>query len=132
MNVCATSPISTPKLAQARARILCADDSEEILEICRIILEADGYQVFTAGSAAEALEFLKLHSVDAAVIDNIMPGMNGVDLAREIKSYAPGVLVVMYSGTLRADESLPFVDACLPKGQGPLALRELLGLLLQK
>ena len=75
---------STPKPAQAQARILCADDSEELLETCRIILEADGYQVFTAGRAAQALEFLKLHSVDAAVIDNIIPGMTGVDLAREI------------------------------------------------
>ena len=130
--MCATSPISIPKLGQTRPSILCVDDSREILEICRTILEAGGYQVFTASSGAEALELLQLHSVDAAVIDNIMPGMDGLDLARQIKSSAPDVLVVMYSGTLRDDESFPFVDACLPKGEGPLALRKLLGLLLQK
>jgi CheY-like chemotaxis protein len=132
MNVCATSPTSLPKLGQPRPSILCVDDSQEILEICQTILEADGYQVFTSSSGAGALELLQLHSVDAAVIDNIMPGMSGIQLAREIKSNASDVLVVMYSGTLRGDESFPFVDACLPKGKGPLALRKLLGLLLQK
>ncbi len=130
--MCATSPTSIPKLGQTRPSILCVDDSREILEICRIIFEASGYQVFTASNGTEALEFLKLHSVDAAVIDNIMPGMDGVELVREIKRSVPDILVVMYSGTLRADESFPFVDACLPKGQGPLALRKLLGSLLQK
>jgi CheY-like chemotaxis protein len=96
------------------------------------MLEAAGYQVFTTSNGAGALELLRLHSVDAAVIDNIMPGMSGIDLAREIKSSAGNVFVVMYSGTLRENESFPFVDACLPKGKGPLALRKLLGLVLQK
>jgi CheY-like chemotaxis protein len=130
--MCATSPISISKPPQPRPSILCVDDSQEILEICRTILEAGGYLVSTASSGAEALELLQLHSMDAAVIDNIMLGMNGLDLAHQIKSSAPNVLVVMYSGTLRNDESIPFVDACLPKGEGPLALRKLLGLLLQK
>jgi CheY-like chemotaxis protein len=130
--VCATSPTSIPKMGQTRPRILCVDDSQEILEICQIMLERDGYQVFTSNSGAGALELLRVHSVDAAVIDNVMPGMSGIDLARQIKSSASDVLVVMYSSTLRGDERFPSVDACLPKGEGPLALRKLLGLLLQK
>jgi len=130
--MCATSSISISKPPQPRPNILCVDDSLEILEICQTILEAGGYLVSTASSGAEALELLQLHSMDAAVIDNVMPGMDGLDLARHIKSSAPDVLVVMYSGTLHNDESFPFVDACLPKGEGPVALRKLLGLLLQK
>jgi two-component system response regulator MprA len=119
-------------MGQTQPSILCVDDSQEILEICRTILTAGGYLVLTTNSGAGALELLQLHSIDAAVIDNIMPGMNGLDLARQIKSSANDVLVVMYSGTLRGDERFPFVDACLPKGEGPLALRKLLGFLLQK
>lgn len=130
--MCTTSPISISKPGRPRPSILCVDDSLEILEICQTILEASGYLVSTASSGAEALALLQLHSPDAAVLDNIMPGMDGLDLARQIKSSAPDVLVVMYSGTLRNDESIPFVDACLPKGEGPIALRRLLGLLLQK
>lgn len=130
--MCAISPAPAMDAKESRLSILCVDDSLEILEICRTILEADGYQVFTARRAERGLELLKLHSVDAAVIDNMMPGMNGADLAREIKRSAGQVLVVMYSGTLRENETFPFVDACLPKGKGPIALRKLLGSLLHK
>jgi CheY-like chemotaxis protein len=130
--MCATSSISISRPPQSRPSILCVDDSPEILEICQTILEAGGYLVFTASSGAEALELLKLHSMDAAVLDSVMPRMNGLNLAHQIKSSAPDVLVIMYSGTLRNNERLPFVDACLPKGEGPVALRKLLGLLLQK
>lgn len=130
--MCATSPPSMPKLGRTRQSILCVDDSLEMLEIGQTILEREGYQVFTSTSGAGALELLRLHSMNAAVIDNVMPGMNGIELARQIKSFAPDVLVVMYSGTLREGESFPFVDVCLPKAKGPLALRKLLGSLLQK
>ena len=130
--MCAISPTSAMQADKSRPTILCVDDSPEILEISRTILEASGYRVFTARSGARALELLKLHSIDAAVLDNIMPGMSGADLAREITRSAGNVLVVMYSGTLREDETVPFVDACLPKGKGPIALRQLLSSLLQK
>jgi CheY-like chemotaxis protein len=132
MTVCAIAPTTISKPGQVQPSILCVDDSKEILEICQSILNAGGYQVFTASCGAAALELLQLRSVDAAVIDNVMPGMNGIDLARQIKSSTAGVLVVMYSGTLRGDESFPFVDACLYKGKGPLALRDLLTSLLNK
>jgi CheY-like chemotaxis protein len=132
MTVCAISPVPTYKMGQIQPSILCVDDSQEILEICQSILKAGGYHVFTASGAAEALELLQLQAVDAVVVDSIMPGMNGIDLARQIKNSAAGMLVVMYSGTLHGNESFPFVDACLPKGKGPIALRDLLGSLLHK
>jgi CheY-like chemotaxis protein len=108
------------------------DDSQEILEINQSILQAAGYQVLTAKCGEAALELLRLRSVDVAIVDNVMPGMNGIDLARRIKSSAPGILVIMYSGTIRENASFPFVDACLYKGKGPIALRDLLGSLLHK
>jgi CheY-like chemotaxis protein len=131
MNVYATFPNSRAELVQRPASILCVDDSEEILEICRTMLEAAGYQVFTARTGEGALQLLHAHAMDAAVIDCMMPGMRGPDLAREIKSAARNVLVVMFSGVLHGDETFPCVDAGLPKGNGPLALRKLLDSLLQ-
>jgi CheY-like chemotaxis protein len=131
MTVCAISPISTRQAEKNRPNILCVDDSQEILEICQKMLEAVGYQVFTAKTGEGALRLLHAHAMDAAVIDCMMPGMQGPDLAREIKSAASNVLVVMFSGVLHGDETFPCVDACLPKGKGPLALRKLLDSLLQ-
>jgi CheY-like chemotaxis protein len=108
------------------------DDSQEILLICQTVLEADGYQVFTATCAAAALELLRTHTIDAVVIDNLMPGMNGVVLAQEIKRLSSDVPVVLYSSLERPDEVAPFIDSYLSKGQGPLALRKLIRVLLHK
>lgn len=96
------------------------------------MLEAGGYRVFTANSGQQALELLRLHSVNAAVIDNLMPGMSGLELAREIKHTAANIRVIMFSSTGQPDESFPFVDSYVSKGQGPLALRNALGSLLRK
>jgi two-component system response regulator MprA len=96
------------------------------------MLEAGGYQVFTANCGQKALELLQRHAVDAAVIDNIMPGLSGLELAREIKRTGNGIPVIMFSSTGQPDGSFPFVDSYVSKGQGPLALRNLLGLLLRK
>ena len=129
--MCATSPTTVPNPQQVRPSILCVDDSEDILLICRTVLESGGYQVLTAASGAEALRLLQEHSVDAAVIDSVMPGMCGHDLAREIKRVA-NVPVIMFSSSERPAEILPHVDSYLSKGQGPLALRKLVGVLLHR
>jgi CheY-like chemotaxis protein len=122
-------------MAQAgrpRLTVLCVDDSEDILLICRTVLEAAGYRVFTAASGREALALLQGNPVDAAIVDNVMPEMCGADLAREIKRLAANVQVIMFSSSERPEEIAPFIDSYLSKGQGPLALRELVGLLLQR
>jgi DNA-binding response OmpR family regulator len=108
------------------------DDSEDILLICRTILESSGYQVFTATSGQKALELLQAHCVDAAVIDYLMPGMSGIELAREIKRLSAGVRVIMFSSLERPDGGAPFIDSYLSKGQGPRALRNLVELLLRQ
>ena len=130
--MCATFPTSATNTAQHSPSILCVDDSDEMLLICRTVLEAAGYQVFTASGGGGALEFLQSHPVNAVVLDYVMPGMSGPELAIRIKRMSADVLVVMFSGSLRGDETFPFVDSCLPKGKGPLALRKLLGLLLHQ
>jgi CheY-like chemotaxis protein len=108
------------------------DDSEDILLICRTVLESGGYQVFTAANGAEALRLLQKHSVDAAIIDSVMPGMRGTELAREIKRVTTNIPVIMFSSSERPAESSPDVDSYLSKGQGPLALRKLVGVLLRR
>jgi two-component system, OmpR family, response regulator len=132
MNVCAISSIPASRQDQVQSTILCADGSPEILEICETILNAEGYQVLTVSSGAAVLDSLKLHPIAAVVIDDTMPDMSALDLAREIKRSAENVIVVMYCGTLHEEERFPFVDSSLSKGKGPVALRKLLGSLLQR
>ncbi len=129
--MCAISPTTSPNPVPGPPSILCVDDSQEIQLICRTVLEADGYQVFTAGSAATALELLQTHPIHAVVLDNMMPGMSGIALAKEIKR-SSDMPVILFSSLERPDEAVPFIDSYLSKGQGPIALRKLIRVLLQK
>jgi len=129
--MCAISPTSGPNPVPGPRSILCVDDSQEILLICRTVLESDGYQVFTAASAPAALELLQTHPIHAVVLDNVMPGMSGIALAKEIKRTSD-VPVILFSSLERPDEAVPFIDSYLSKGQGPIALRKLIRVLLQK
>ncbi|HZE25265.1 MAG TPA: response regulator [Blattabacteriaceae bacterium] len=130
--MCAIAPTAVTKTGPGRPCILCVDDSEEIRLICQTVLEADGYQVITAGSGAAALKLLHTGSIDAVVIDNVMPGMSGIVLAQEIKRISPGLPVILFSSLERPDEIVPFIDSYLSKGQGPLALRKMIRVLLHK
>jgi len=130
--VCATSPTSVAQRAPGHPCILCVDDSQEILLICQTVLEADGCQVITAGSGAAALELLRTGNIDAVVIDNVMPGMSGIALAQEIKRVSSDLPVVLFSSLERPAAIVAFIDAYLSKGQGPLALRKMIRVLLHK
>jgi CheY-like chemotaxis protein len=112
--------------------VLCVDDSADIQLICRTVLESGGYHVLTAASGPEGLQLLKEHSVDVAVIDSVMPGMCGADLAREIKRVAADIPVIMFSSSEGSHETGGFIDSYISKGQGPIALRKLVGVLLQR
>ncbi len=58
--------------------LLIVDDYESVLFSLQYVLEARGYRVITATSGARALEQLATASVDAALVDVMMPGMDGV------------------------------------------------------
>jgi CheY-like chemotaxis protein len=95
-----------------------------MLVICKAILEAAGYTVFTALSGQAALATLKLHSIDLAVIDNRMPGMTGVELANEIKRSYKNLPILMFSDSDGKQPSACIVDLFLNKKHGPRALRD--------
>ena len=125
-------PVSGTDRAPHRATILCVDDSENMLLICRTILEASGYEVFTASNGKEALEMLRQHAIDAAVIDNHMPGMNGTELAQEIKRAYKNLPILMFSDSAVEPMSLESIDLFLNKKNGPSAMRDAIGSLLER
>lgn len=100
--------------------ILCVDDSQAMLSLCRAVLELNGYQVWTAPCGSRALEALERHNIDGAIIDNEMPEMNGIQLAKAIKRNHPKLPVLMFSGSW--PEDMEAVDRFLYKTDGPCAL----------
>jgi two-component system, OmpR family, response regulator VicR len=67
-------------------KIMVVDDEPDLLEVVRLILENDGYQVVTAGSGQEALDKLEKEMPDLILLDIIMPRMDGWEVFSRIKS----------------------------------------------
>jgi DNA-binding response OmpR family regulator len=79
-------------------RVLIVDDEENQRRALSIGLRLDGFDVLVAASGAEALRVLGgPPAIDLALIDLMMPGLNGLELARQIRRSHPGVRVVLSS-----------------------------------
>jgi len=81
----------------APARILIVDDHEALRRTLSIALRLDGFDVTCAASASDALAALSHAPCDVALVDLMMPGINGLDLARQLRSLFPQVKVVLTS-----------------------------------
>jgi DNA-binding response OmpR family regulator len=67
------------------ATVLVVDDEQDIVDLMRDFLEADGYTVLTANDASAAQEMLGSHEIDCLLLDVMMPGQSGFDLLRTIR-----------------------------------------------
>ncbi len=78
--------------------VLIIDDEERFLKTTRALLEKEGYQVQTAAEGRQGLDILKAKRIDVVVLDVKMPGMDGIEVLRRIKSDHPLVEVLMLTG----------------------------------
>ncbi len=80
--------------------ILVVDDEPQMINLCKSILGMGGYDILPAGNGEEALRLLRdgTTGVQLALIDIMLPGMNGVELARRVQALRPGIKVVLMSG----------------------------------
>jgi DNA-binding response OmpR family regulator len=75
--------------------LLLVDDDPEILTALGIHLRADGYRVLRAGSGAEALKVMGQELPALAIVDLMMPGMDGFEASRRIKRRADIPIVIL-------------------------------------
>ncbi|MDN4606312.1 response regulator transcription factor [Sporosarcina highlanderae] len=86
-------------------RILVVDDDVNILELVSIHLSQAGYEVIKAANGIQALEKSKKHFPDLAVVDVMMPGMDGFELTRRLREEADiPVLLLTAKGELEDKE----------------------------
>ena len=104
-------------MARRQKTLLCVDDNQSSLNICKIILENSGYKVSTASSGREGLEIFASNAIDAVILDYQMPEMNGELVAAEMRRTKPRVPILMLSGWVSLPESaLQVVDEFVTKG----------------
>ncbi|WP_243312164.1 response regulator [Fundidesulfovibrio agrisoli] len=81
-----------------QARILVVDDERDYNETIVKRLRRRGFEAETALSGPEALELLGRKSFDVALLDIMMPGMDGIEVLRELKKRTPEVEVILLTG----------------------------------
>lgn len=77
-------------------KILVADDEAEIRDVLRLYLEKDGYEVMEAADGMEAFEVFKKGCPDLAILDIMMPGIDGYRVLRNIRKTS-NIPVIMLS-----------------------------------
>jgi two-component system, OmpR family, response regulator len=82
----------------ADLRLLLVDDEQEFLEPTAARFARRQLTCRTANSGGEALSFLKEESYSCAVVDVMMPGMNGLELLRRMRRDYPEVAVILLTG----------------------------------
>ena len=114
-------------------RILIVDDEANHRKSLAICLKIEGYSVFQAADGEEALGILGSEELDLAIVDLMMPGINGLDLARRMRFRHPNVRVVLTSAYHLSERQLARAEirvlGFLPK---PFEMAELLRFLRDK
>ncbi|MGA3210439.1 MAG: response regulator [Terriglobales bacterium] len=98
--------------------ILCVDDEGTGLSIRKMILESQGYRVFTAENGPDALALFASEAIDLVILDYSMPGMHGGVVAEKMKKLRPAVPILMLSAYVDLPgETLALVDLSITKGE---------------
>lgn len=85
-------------MAIAPARILLVDDDDALRQACAEALQQAGYQVTPTVSATDALQCFAHQPFDAAVLDLVLPDMDGLTIMSALREADPDVLLILMTG----------------------------------
>jgi putative nucleotidyltransferase with HDIG domain len=103
MTASILTPLSLP--SHRTIKILIIDDEPNVLSVLYSLLSSS-HECKTAGSAIEALEYLKEESYDLVLSDIMMPGMTGLELLAEITRLTRETVVILISGNLNIQNAI--------------------------
>ena len=91
-NSLESRPPTSDHLSQGNETILLVEDESGVRQMLREVLSKAGYRVWDSESGAKALEQwgAKIEQIDLLVTDIVMPVMNGLKLAEELRNRRPG------------------------------------------
>lgn len=95
-------------------KILVADDDASVRELCRVVLRNEGYEVIEAADAPTCVSLVRETKPDLVLLDWMMPGVDGMDALRVLKSgsHTKDIPVVM----LTALDGLPEITVATYAG----------------
>jgi two-component system, OmpR family, KDP operon response regulator KdpE len=79
----------------ARPKVLVCDDEPQILRALRVILRDAGYESLPANSGEEALDIAAVQAPEAAIIDLVLPDIDGVEVCRRLREWGEIPIIVL-------------------------------------
>ena len=113
-------------------RILVVDDNPTNLKLASDVLEFEGYHIFQAGDAEEALLVIQRMPPDLILMDIALPGMDGLALTRQLKTEALTrsiIIVALTAFAMKGDEAKAREAGCDGYITKPIDTRKLSGLI---
>jgi CheY-like chemotaxis protein len=107
----------TPPRKKRNASILLVDDDELVTRSFRMLLEGYGYDIDAHDDPREALAAFcrNPHKYDLAVVDMVMPGMTGMELAQRLKSHGTEIKIMICTGYLLDISPAELLEAGIEK-----------------
>lgn len=116
-------------------KILIAEDDSDIRELLTLYLESNNYKVSLASNGEEALEKLESDFFDLAIVDIMMPKMNGYELIKKVRSFSDIPIIITSAKSLDNDKILGIdigADVYITKPFNPLEVVAYVKSLLKK
>ncbi len=82
-------------MSSGKPRILVVDDEHQILRALRVILRDAGFEAVPADSAEEALDLAAVQTPDAAIVDLVLPDIDGVELCRRLREWSDMPIILL-------------------------------------
>jgi DNA-binding NtrC family response regulator len=112
--------------------VLFVDDDDQVRAPVSELLRREGFRVFAAASALEAMRILACEPIDILFTDVVMPGQDGLALAKQARALQPEIRVLFatgyYSQAAKAEEMGPLLIKPIRADEMRAALREALHL----
>ena len=114
-----------------KIRVLCIEDEAEMIELTRLVLEREGFEVLGAVGGSQGLEIIKREKPDLVLLDLMMPDIDGWEVYRQMKAddqLAQIPVIVVTAKAQSIDKVLGLqvakVDDYITKPFGPKELLE--------
>jgi len=97
-------------MTDVRARVLVCDDELQILRALRVVLREAGFDVVATATGEEALDKAAVRPPDAAIVDLVLPGIDGIEVTRQLREWS-AVPIIVLSAIGEEDQKVRALEA---------------------
>ena len=101
----ATAAAPIPNRGGARKRILVVDDEKDLVDLITYNLQRNGYGILAASNGNEAIEIAQREQPDLILLDLMLPGLEGTEVARRLKSDSRTATIPIIMLTAKSEET---------------------------